>query len=252
MAPARFPAIVPAVMKVKSSPEILFVEDDPQTRDEIECLLARNGFQVTPVADVKRTYEALADRDFDLILLDVLLQDGDGWSVCQRLRAESQVPIVMLSGAWTDASDRTRGLTLGADDYVTKPYHGDELVERIRAVLRRSRNGPKRWRLVSQTRSLYDPQGRLVQLSEGLFDLFYRLVKDQPRALSRGELLPRAPVAEGHEQLWQEGDFGNRNVDRQISRLRRALENANPGSGVLIEMEYGHGYKVAVPVDLVE
>ena len=236
----------------RASPEILVIEDDQWTREKIEGLLQQNGFQVTCVANAKGAWEALANRAFDLILLDVMLPDEDGRSFCQRLRTESSLPIIMMSGVRAEASHRTEGLKMGADDYVVKPFDENELVERVRTVRRRTASS-RRWSLDEGSGSLRAPNGCLVELSFGLYKLVCALADAYPSVLSFYDLLECTLGTTEHEVLLNDEasnviTMDNR-VRRKIRRIREALEKAYPGGSRLIRNRYGQGYGLNFPID---
>ena len=121
----------------RSAPHILIVDDHREIRDLVSRALTKEGFRVSAAADGRAMRKAMADSRIDLILLDLMLPGEDGLSLCRTLRAESKIPIIMLT-AKGDEVDRVIGLEMGADDYLPKPFGSRELVARIRAVLRRS------------------------------------------------------------------------------------------------------------------
>ncbi len=123
---------------MNDGPHILIVDDHREMRDLVSRALAKEGFRVSTAADGKAMRKVLADANIDLILLDLMLPGEDGLSLCRSLRAESDMPIIMLT-AKGDEVDRVIGLEMGADDYLPKPFGSRELVARIRAVLRRNR-----------------------------------------------------------------------------------------------------------------
>ena len=124
-------------MSCTSAPHILIVDDHREIRDLVSRALTKEGFRVSVAADGRAMRKVLADSRIDLILLDLMLPGEDGLSLCRSLRAESSIPIIMLT-AKGDEVDRVIGLEMGADDYLPKPFGSRELVARIRAVLRRS------------------------------------------------------------------------------------------------------------------
>ena len=138
---------------MNDGPHILIVDDHREMRDLVSRALAKEGFRISTAPDGKAMRKLLADANIDLILLDLMLPGEDGLSLCRSLRAESDIPIIMLT-AKGDEVDRVIGLEMGADDYLPKPFGGRELVARIRAVLRRNRvrdpaanqDKPKRYR----------------------------------------------------------------------------------------------------------
>ena len=138
---------------MNDGPHILIVDDHREMRDLVSRALAKEGFRISTAADGKVMRKVLADARIDLVLLDLMLPGEDGLSLCRALRADSDIPIIMLT-AKGDEVDRVIGLEMGADDYLPKPFGGRELVARIRAVLRRNRvrntaadqDKPKRYR----------------------------------------------------------------------------------------------------------
>ena len=126
---------------MKDEPHILVVDDDREIRDLICRFLRKRGYQVTLAADGEGMRKALADSKIDLVILDRVLPNGDGISLCRELRKQSRVPIIMLTLLGSEP-DRVEGLETGADDYVVKPFSPNELVARISAVLRRANELP--------------------------------------------------------------------------------------------------------------
>jgi two-component system OmpR family response regulator len=230
-----------------SAPHILIVDDHREIRELVSRALTKEGFRVSTAADGRAMRQALADSRVDLILLDLMLPGQDGLSLCRSLRAESSIPIIMLT-AKGDEVDRVIGLEMGADDYLPKPFGSRELVARIRAVLRRSREagpaasdparGPKqyrfdRWRLDTGRRELVRDDGTVLPLSTGEYDLLIVLVERPQRVLSRDQLLD---LARGRTATALD-----RSIDTQVSRLRRKLEE-DPANPTLIKTVWGGGY----------
>jgi two-component system OmpR family response regulator len=189
--------------------------------------------------------KVLADGRIDLILLDLMLPGEDGLSLCRALRAESNIPIIMLT-AKGDEVDRVVGLEMGADDYLAKPFGSRELIARIKAVLRRSRDKTEktadrrpnryrfdRWRLDTGARELLREDGVTVPLSTGEFDLLLALVERPQRVLIRDQLLD---LARGRS-----ANALDRSIDTQISRLRKKLER-DPGEPKIVKTVWGGGY----------
>ena len=228
---------------------ILVVDDDPQIRLLVARFLQRHGYQVTGAPDGRAMLETLAHSAVDLIVLDLMLPGRSGVELCRDVRANSQVPIVMLT-ARNEESDRITGLEGGADDYVTKPFSPRELLARIRAVLRRGR-APRNsvltqpsgivtfdgWRMDLRRRELQSPAGTLIDLSTGEFDLLVAFVEHANRVLSREALMQFAKARMSDDPF-------DRTIDVQISRLRRKLE-ADAGGGQLIKTVRGAGYMFA-------
>jgi two-component system OmpR family response regulator len=229
------------------APHILIVDDHRELRELVARALTKEGFRVTTAADGRSMRQALADGRIDLILLDLMLPGEDGLALCRDLRSKSNVPIIMLT-AKGDEVDRVIGLEMGADDYLPKPFGSRELVARIKAVLRRSReNGAAsaraeqqpmhyrfdRWRLDTGRRELIRDDGTVVPLSSGEYDLLAAFVERPQRVLSRDQLLDltRGRAASPLD----------RSVDTQVSRLRRKLEQ-DPTNPVIIKTVWGGGY----------
>lgn len=241
---------------IPSTPHILIVDDDREIRDLLSRFLARHGYRVSIAADGREMRKAFAAGAIDLVILDLMLPGDDGLTLCRELRADSAVPIVMLT-AMGEEVDRIVGLEMGADDYIAKPFNPRELLARVRAVLRRvgapagglagSRPvesaravGFAGWRLDLDNRDLTAPDGMLVPLSGGEFGLLAALVLHPRRVLSRDQLLD---LARGRG-----ANTFDRSVDVQISRLRRKIET-DPREPALIKTVRGGGYMFAAPVE---
>jgi two-component system, OmpR family, response regulator len=231
---------------MQGTPHILIVDDHREIRDLVARALSKDGFRVSTAADGRAMRKVLADGRIDLILLDLMLPGEDGLSLCRALRAESSIPIIMLT-AKGDEVDRVIGLEMGADDYLPKPFGSRELVARIKAVLRRSQDkmttaSPERrprryqfdrWGLDTGARELVRDDGVTVPLSTGEYDLLLALVQRPQRVLSRDQLLD---LARGRSAAGLD-----RSIDTQVSRLRKKLER-NPGDPKIIKTVWGGGY----------
>ena len=230
---------------MNDGPHILVVDDHREIRDLVSRALAKEGFRVSAAGDGKAMRKVLADGRIDLILLDLMLPGEDGLSLCRALRAESNVPIIMLTAKGEEV-DRVIGLEMGADDYLPKPFGKRELIARIKAVLRRSRADsvaePKRrprrfhfdpWTFNTDTRELLRDDGVGVPLSTGEYDLLLALVERPQRVLSRDQLLD---LARGRAAAALD-----RSVDTQVSRLRKKIEK-DPGDPKIIQTVWGGGY----------
>ena len=233
------------------SPHIMVVDDDREIRGLVAQFLRKHGFRVTDAADGREMMQILEDGRFDLLVLDLMLPGEDGLSLCRRVRAASSLPIVMLT-AMGEETDRIVGLEMGADDYLPKPFNPRELLARIRAVLRRAggeapepqeENGGLRvfegWSLDLAKRELRAPDGTLVPLTAGEYDLLAAIVERPGRVLSRDQLLD---LTRGRDAA----PF-DRSVDVQISRLRRKLE-PDPKEPQIIKTVRGGGYVLACEV----
>lgn len=229
---------------------LLVVDDDAEIRDLLSRYLSDHGFRVLTAGDGAQMRAVQAEHAVDLVILDLMLPGEDGLEICRHLRAESELPIIMLT-ARTDNLERVVGLELGADDYITKPFEPRELVARIRAVLRRSRPEtalpePTRqasvnagcycfsgWILDPDARTLRDAAGKPVELSPGEFDLLLAFVQSPRQVLDRDRLLERT----------RGGDLTpfDRSIDVQVSRLRRKIEDTHLSPN-LIQTVRGAGY----------
>ena len=233
-----------------ASIHVVVVDDDQAIRSMLARFLIQHGLQVTQASNGPELLAALAARPVDLIVLDVMMPGEDGLSLCRRLRAGSETPVILLTAMQGDA-DRVVGLELGADDYVVKPFNPRELLARIKAVLRRTAapQVPVRgaraayrfegWVLDASRRRLVSPAGVLVDLTSGEFDLLLVFAEHPQRVLSRDVLLDLAR-GRGSPAV-------NRSIDIQISRLRRKLE-ADPHTPALIKTVRNEGYYFAADV----
>jgi DNA-binding response OmpR family regulator len=230
------------------------VDDDPTIRELVTDYLGRNELRVSAAADGRGMQAILEEQVVDLVLLDLKLGAEDGMALARRIRDESQIPIVMLTGRAEEA-DRVMGLELGADDYLTKPFSPRELLARIRTILRRRRSEVRQgrpegvrafrfdgWELNLNTRRLADRSGRAVSLSNGEFSLLVVLLGAPNRVLTRDQLLDLSRL--------HNDEVYNRSIDVQIMRLRRKIEQ-DPAKPRYIQTERGAGYSFGVPVETV-
>ena len=235
-------------------PHVLVVDDDPTIRELVAEYLGKNDLRVTAVPDGRSMQAILADQVVDLVVLDLKLRGEDGMALARRLRDDSEIPIVMLTGR-SEEADRVMGLELGADDYLTKPFSTRELLARIRSILRRRhaevRQGKPEgirayrfdgWELNLNTRRLSARDGHAVPLSNGEFSLLVVLLGAPSRILSRDQLLDLSRL--------HNDEVYNRSVDVQIMRLRRKIEK-DPAEPRYIRTERGVGYLFGVPVETV-
>ncbi|HZZ92386.1 MAG TPA: response regulator [Usitatibacter sp.] len=235
-------------------PRVLVVDDDPLIREMVSDYLAKHDVRVSAAADGRGMQEILAAEVVDLIVLDLKLKTEDGMNVARRLREDSAIPIIMLTGR-TDEADRVMGLELGADDYITKPFSPRELLARIRTVLRRRHTEVRQgrpegirayrfdgWELNLNTRRLAAPDGRTLQLSKGEFNLLVVLLGAPHRILTRDQILDLSRL--------HNDEVYSRAVDLQIMRLRRKIET-DPASPKYIRTERGNGYVFSVGVETI-
>jgi len=225
--------------------KILVVDDEASIRRILETRLSMIGYEVVTAGDGEEAIAMFRDEAPDLVVLDVMMPKLDGYGVCQELRKESDVPIIMLT-ALSDVADRITGLELGADDYVVKPFSPKELEARIRSVLRRfERNGSSgipssgvmhisNIRIDTNKRQVYKGDER-IRLTGMEFSLLELLVGKSGEAFSRSDIL---------QEVWgytPERHVDTRVVDVHISRLRAKLEE-DPSNPELILTARGTGY----------
>jgi two-component system OmpR family response regulator len=235
-----------------ATPHILVVDDHREIRELVSRALAREGFRVSVASDGREMRKVMADARIDLIVLDLMLPGEDGLSLCRWLRADTTIPIIMLTAKGEEV-DRVIGLEMGADDYLPKPFGSRELIARIRSVLRRAREAPEavaprhkskrfrfdRWTLDTDTRELLRDDGVGVSLSTGEYDFLLALVERPQRVLSREQLLD---LSRGRSAT-----AFDRSVDTQVSRLRKKIER-DPGEPRIIKTVWGGGYMLTSPV----
>ncbi len=237
------------------SAHVLVVDDDPSVRKMIVDYLTDNDIRVIALAGGREIPEVMAREVIDLVVLDWRLPGEDGMDIARKLRAESQVPIIMLTGRKEEA-DRVMGLELAADDYLTKPFSPRELLARMRALLRRARaqetvaDGLQRLRayhfagfeLNVRLRRFTAPGGANVPLTNTEFNLLAAFLAAPQRVLSRDQLL-------GLSRLHNDEVY-DRSVDVQIGRLRKKIQPFD-GAAQLIRTERGVGYVFTAPVEII-
>jgi DNA-binding response OmpR family regulator len=221
---------------------VLVVDDEPIVAEVVEKYLAREGYQVKVAVDGAEALRTARQWPPDLVVLDLMLPGVDGLEVCRELRKESQIPIIMLT-ARGEETDRIVGLELGADDYIVKPFSPQELVARVKAVLRRARAAPVHVPsgLIRYGELLTNPEsrevlvrGRNVELTAKEFDLLYFLASHPNQVFTREQLL---------DQVWDYAYVGDLStVTVHIRRLRAKIE-ADPFRPRYIKTLWGVGYK---------
>ncbi|ATY75917.1 MULTISPECIES: response regulator [Aeromonas] len=230
---------------------ILVVDDHSEIRDLLKRFLEQHGLRVSCARDGKEMKRLLEEREFDLLVLDLMMPGEDGLTLCRELRVKSNLPIIMLT-AMGEETDRIIGLEMGADDYLAKPFNPRELLARIKAVMRRTQadNQPAaetltrdlrfdRWLLDVNRRELVDEDGVGLSLSTAEFDLLKVFLERPQRVLSRDQLLD---LARGREAV-----AFDRAIDTLVSRLRRKLER-DPKNPELIKTIWGGGYMFSADV----
>jgi DNA-binding response OmpR family regulator len=221
---------------------ILVVDDTEAILDAVTDALATEGFEVQGASDGRTALEAAQAEPFDLVILDLMLPGLSGTEICRRLRAESPVPIIMLTARDSEA-DRVLGLELGADDYITKPFSEVELLSRVRAILRRrelDRLGDVTVRrLGSLSLDIVKHEvvvdGRQVALTPSEYKLLALLAEEPGRVFTRREIM---------QHLWQSSYVGDeRACDAHVASLRRKIERDPPHPERIITVP-GFGYKL--------
>ena len=222
---------------------IMIVEDDRNTAALVATYLQREGFETVTVYDGELALKRARQRTPLLVILDIMLPKVDGWEICRQLRRQSDVPILMLT-AREEEIDRVMGLSLGADDYVVKPFSPRELVERVKAILRRARprpfnSGPllsHRGLVIDTEKHKVTLDGRPIALTTTEYKLLYALMRAPGRVFSREELLNR---------FYEHGEVViDRVVDVHIGKLRQKIE-ASPSQPRHILTVRGFGYRMA-------
>lgn len=218
---------------------VLFVEDDPAIRDLTSKGLEQAGYDVSGEADGRQALIRFRQEDFDVVLLDVMLPSLSGIEVCRHIRAESTTPIVMLT-AKTETTDVVLGLEAGADDYVTKPFEIEELLARLRAVLRRANPSVDNARIQAHGLEI-DPDAFVVSKDGNELTLTateFRLLVDLAQA--RGKVRTREVLL---ESVWNYDYLGDsRIVDMAIKRLREKIEDDHHDPKIITTVR-GVGYR---------
>jgi DNA-binding response OmpR family regulator len=231
---------------VESRPRILFVEDERSISEPFSHALEREGFEAVVAPTAAEALRLARSIDPDLVLLDLMLPDGDGRDVAREIRRHSATPIIMLTARGTE-TDRIVGLELGADDYVVKPFSGPEVIARIRAVLRRTGSSPS-GEGVSRVQGLeldlssrrVTLDGSEIELSRKEFDLLAALMERAGRVVRRETLM---------EEVWDENWFGStRTLDTHIGWLRQKLGD-DATDPRFIHTVRGVGFRFAKPGD---
>jgi DNA-binding response OmpR family regulator len=239
---------------MSESGHILVVDDQQEICDLVREYLTDEGFRVSTANDGAGMREQMARGPVDLVILDLMLPGEDGLQLARELRGGSDVGIIMLTGRG-ETVDRIIGLEMGADDYLSKPFHLRELLARVRSVLRRgaTRGGERAgaeasrtrirfagWTLDMASRDLLSPAGEEVRLTTGEFELLAAFVSHANQVLSRDRLLDLSRHREA-------GPF-DRTIDVQVGRLRRKLED-DPKNPTMIKTVRAGGYIFTPPVE---
>lgn len=229
------------------SNQVLIVDDDRFLLENLSKLLHREGWGVKTATSGEDALQAIVQGKFDLLVLDVGLPGIDGISTCRQLRKTSNIPVIMLT-ARSDTMDKVIGLEVGADDYLTKPFEPSELLARVRAQLRRSKEYQSdaqksgsltigEWTIDFEQRTL-TVSGKIAQLTQKEFDLVAYLAQNCGRAIGRETLF---------ETIWgYDMDFNSNSLDVYIYRIRKKLER-DPNDPEYIMTMRGYGYKMVSP-----
>lgn len=217
--------------------KILIVEDESRMRRLISDYLKREGYSIIEAEDGKKAMEIFNAEEIDLIVLDIMMPEYDGWTVCREIRKTSKTPIIMLT-ARSEESDELFGFELGADEYITKPFSPKVLVARVKALLRRT--------YVEDTKLSYDGleidinghrvfmDGKEIEMTPKEYELLYFMVQNQGTALTREQIL---------NGVWGYDYYGDlRTVDTHIKRLRIKMKSKNS----YIQTVRGLGYRFEV------
>ncbi|SDI70454.1 response regulator [Billgrantia gudaonensis] len=232
---------------------LIVVDDDPEIRELLADYLGRHGYRALVAEDAEALHRLLATESPDLLIVDIMLPGDDGFTICRKVRRDSEVPIIMLTAS-ADDTDRILGLELGADDYLGKPFNPRELLARIKAVLRRTRSAPGEtpaearlvafgdWRLDRMTRELIDAEGARLPLSGADFQLLQVFLEHPEQVLTR-EALYELTRGRSAPPL-------DRSIDVHVCRLRQRLGEESQHHQ-LIRTVRGAGYVFTARVDAV-
>jgi two-component system phosphate regulon response regulator OmpR len=216
---------------------LLVVDDDDRIRNLLKEYLTRSGFRVTGAPDAAAARKLIEAFDFDLLVLDVMMPGEDGFSLARWVRSHQATPVMMLTAR--DASaDRIEGLTIGADDYLSKPFEPKELLLRIEAILRRAGAAPQTAQLSLGAFTFDVARGELLQDGQPV-----RLTEAEAKLLRRLASNPHAPI-DRLELARDTADPTGRAVDVQVTRLRRKIET-DPKTPRYLQTVRGIGYKLA-------
>lgn len=229
--------------KLENIKTILIVDDEKKILDIVEAYLKKEGLNVFTAMDGEMGFKIFKDNIIHLVVLDLMLPKLSGEEVCERIRAISDIPIIMLT-AKTDVEDRIQGLSIGADDYLTKPFSARELVSRVNALLRRSYRGesPLADHIILNGRDLeidikkfeVKKKGELVNLTPNEFKILKVLLTNPGQVFTREQLLQNA--------FGMDFEGFDRTIDTHIKNIRQKIED-NPKKPIYINSIYGVGYK---------
>jgi two-component system response regulator ResD len=221
--------------------KILVVDDELEMRQLLRIYLQQENYIVEEAVNGQEAYEKIINHEFDLMILDVMMPVMDGWETIEKVRKVSTIPIILLTAKGM-VQDKVTGFTIGADDYLVKPFDEDELMVRIKALLRRTQKETGNDQMIKYKGVMIDPLSRIVSfqndpinLTQTEFDLFEVLVKYRGKVLSREQLV---------EQVWGIEFTGeDRTIDSHIKNLREKLFSSGVDKS-FIKTVWGIGYKV--------
>lgn len=230
---------------------ILVVDDEERIRRLLRMYLEKEGYVIEEAQDGETALKMATERDYALILLDVMLPGMDGIEVCTKLRQIKSTPIIMLT-AKGEENNRVQGFEVGADDYVVKPFSPREVIYRVKAILRRSSVTAYLSKEVASSNNIVFPNlviehdahrvtagGHEVALTPKEYELLHYLAVSPDKVFSREELL---------KDVWNYEFFGDlRTVDTHVKRLREKLNKVSPEAAAMITTVWGVGYKLEVP-----
>lgn len=224
---------------------IYIADDEINIRNIIKSFLLKEGFDVETFDDGSKLFEAFSKKAADMLVIDIMMPNMDGYSLCSLIRQKSSVPIIIVSAKDTEP-DKVAGLTLGSDDYLTKPFSPMELIARIKSIFRRvefdssntNNSKPKTLKIADISIDLDLKQvqfnGIDIELTKMEFEVVQYLAVNKNRAVSRSELL---------DKIWGfENEVETRATDDMVKRIRKKLSNA--GSNLKIETVWGFGFKI--------
>jgi len=221
---------------------VLIVEDEPDIRRLLRAYLENEGFAVDETNNGQRALTMASENTYDLVILDIMIPEIDGWSVCQKIRKHSTVPIIMVTAKGTEPN-RIMGLELGADDYLVKPFSPKELIARIKALFRRIKAAapaPVKAENINVGSLVINPDshqakvnGSVLPLTPKEFSILYCLARNPDKAFTRNELLL---------EVWGDQFTDTRTVDAHIKQIREKLANAGLNKDI-ISTVWGVGYK---------
>ncbi|MCK5341912.1 MAG: response regulator transcription factor [Candidatus Heimdallarchaeota archaeon] len=237
-------------MSVMDKAKILFVDDDQRMCRLVKRYIENNGYEMLSAHNAEDAHALLQDDNIVLILLDIMMPDKDGLVLAQEIRNLSNIPIIFLT-AKAELDDKVNGLSIGADDYITKPFEEKELIARIQTVLRRTNAAEAQhenktqaifsgWCLNLLNQTLSSPEGKDVELTSTEYHLLSKLVSRSNTTIKREEILN---ILSGRE--WSPLD---RSADMAISKLRKKIEK-NPRKPELIKTIRNKGYRLTSAVD---